>query len=65
MSKMVAGGSKYTDQQRTEAAIQYAVMGNMKAVAKIIGIPRTTLVSWKKSDWWDTAVENVRSGKAD
>jgi len=65
MSNMISKGSKYTDEQRTEAAIQYAVSENMKSVAKTIGIPRTTLVGWKKAEWWDTAVTSVRNEKAD
>jgi len=63
MSKMVPTGSKYTDEQRTEAAIQYAVLGNMKTVAKAIGLPRTTLNDWKKTDWWQELVKDVQTEK--
>ena len=65
MTRMVSRGSRYTDEQRTEEAIQYAVQGNMKTVAKAIGIPRTTLVTWKKTGSWHSTVTNVRSEKAD
>ena len=65
MSKMVPSGSKYSDDQRMEVAILYAISGNAKKVAKATGIPRTTIVSWKKADWWDDAVATVRSEKAD
>ena len=65
MSKLVKNGSKYSDQQRMEVAILYAISGNMKKVAKDTGIPRTTIVGWKKADWWDDAVIAVRSEKAD
>ena len=65
MSNMVSMGSKYTDEQRTEAAIQYAISGNMKSVAKTIGIPRTTLVGWKQADWWNELVVTAHHEKAD
>ncbi len=65
MSELVKTGSKYTDQQRMEVAILYAISGNMKKVARDTGIPRTTIVGWKKTDWWDDAVATVRSEKAD
>ncbi len=65
MSNLVKNGSKYSDDQRMEVAILYAISGNAKKVAKATGIPRTTIVSWKKADWWDDAVTAIRSEKAD
>ena len=51
VSNLVKKGSKYTDQQRMEVAVLYAISGNAKKVAKATGIPRTTIVGWKKSEW--------------
>ena len=34
-------------------------------MARDTGIPRTTIVGWKKTDWWEDAVRKVRSEKAD
>ena len=65
MSKLVKNGSKYTDEQRMEVAVLYSISGNAKKVAKDTGIPRTTIVGWKKADWWEDAVTRVRSEKAD
>lgn len=65
MGKFVAKGSKYSDQQRMEVVILYAISGNAKKVAKDTGIPRTTIVGWKKAEWWQDAVTSVRSEKAD
>ncbi len=65
MSKFVAKGSKYSDQQRMEVVVLYAISGNAKKVAKDTGIPRTTIVGWKKAEWWQDAVTSVRSEKAD
>ncbi len=65
MSNLLRKGSKYTDQQRMEVVVLYAISGNAKKVAKDTGIPRTTIVGWKKQDWWQDAVASVRSEKAD
>ncbi len=65
MGKFVAKGSKYSDQQRMEVAVLYAISGNAKKVAKATGIPRTTIVGWKKAEWWQDAVTSIRSEKAD
>ncbi len=65
MSNLVRKGSKYTDQQRMEVVVLYAISGNAKKVAKATGIPRTTIVGWKKAEWWQDAVTSIRSEKAD
>ena len=57
-------GSKYTDEERRGAALEYGVYGNMAKVARTTGIPETTLFYWKNhSDWWDTLVVGVRGEK--
>jgi len=65
MGKFVKTGSKYTVQQRMAVAVQYAVSGNAKQVAKDTGIPRTTIVGWKGQDWWQDAVEQIRAQNTD
>ncbi len=64
MSDLVKG-SKYTAQQRADVAIQYAISGNMKRTAKAAGIPRTTIISWQKQDWWHELIAEVRGEKSD
>lgn len=63
MSKMVGPGSKYTDEQRIEAAIQYAATGSLAKVEQLTGIPDSTVSDWRKQEWWDEAVGKVRSEK--
>ena len=65
MSDMVPTGSKYTDDVRREAAVQYAITGSLSAITKAMDIPQQTLSSWKKTDWWEGLVSEVRSAKAD
>ena len=64
MSDLVKG-SKYTAQQRADVAIQYAISGNMKRTAKAAGIPRTTIISWQKQDWWHELIAEIRGEKSD
>jgi len=62
MSNLVEKGSKYTDEDRRMAVVEYCVDGLMTKVSKTTGIPETTLSYWKnKSGWWDEVVVEVRS----
>ncbi len=62
MGKLVASRSKYTDDQRRQAVVEYCVSGLMTKVSDSTGIPETTLATWKnKTDWWDDLVVAVRS----
>jgi len=65
MGDIVKTGSKYSDEQRMEVAVLYAVSGNAKKVAKDTGIPRTTIVGWKGQDWWQDVVEQIRAQNND
>ena len=62
MGKLVASRSKYTDDQRRQAVVEYCVNGLMTKVSESTGIPETTLATWKNNtDWWDDLVVSVRS----
>ena len=50
-------GSKYDNQRRMEAAVNYMVTGSLTKAAKACGIPLTTLFDWKKTDWWQELTE--------
>ena len=65
MGDIVKRGSKYSDEQRMEVAVLYAVSGNAKQVAKDTGIPRTTIVGWKNQEWWQDVVEQLRTQNTD
>src|SRR4249920_459108 len=45
-------GSSYTDEQRKEAVMHYLVKGSVTEVSNALGIPRTTLQDWKRTEWW-------------
>ncbi len=65
MSKLVTNGSKYSDEQRTQAAIHYAVTGSLVKTEKATGIPDSTIGTWKKQDWWVELVGSVRDEKGE
>ena len=58
-------GSKYTNDIRTEAAVLFATKGTAAAVSRAMGIPETTLCAWRKEEWWERIVEEVRSQNKD
>ena len=63
MGDLVHTGSKYGDDVRLRAVTEYLVSGNISIVSRRTGIPRTTLVSWKQSDWWEGLLDKVRHEK--
>ena len=65
MSELVGPGSKYTDEDRRRAAVEYLIAGNMAKVSRSTGIAESTLCEWKKSEWWVHVSEEVRSEKGD
>ena len=65
MSEMVRQGSKYTDEDRRRVAVEFFVTGNMTRVAENTRIPRTTLIDWKKTEWWDELVVKLRQEKGE
>jgi len=66
MGELVNGHSKYSDEDRRRAVIEYSVSGLMTKVSEVTGIPDTTLATWKnKSDWWDDLVVAVRNETKD
>jgi len=65
MSKLVTNGSKYSDDERTQAAIHYAVTGSLVKTEAATGIPDSTIGTWKKQDWWEELVGSVRDEKGE
>ena len=62
MGELVKSGSKYSDEDRRRAVVEFCVHGVMTKVAKVTGIPEQTLATWKnKTDWWDDLVGEART----
>jgi len=62
---MTVQGSKYTDEQRRNAAVQYAIEGNLRKIERDTGIPNQTLSGWGKCEWWQEIVVQVRAENVD
>jgi len=58
-----ASGSRYTDENRREAAITYLVTGNLRATAKQSNVNERTLADWVRSDWWDGLLQSLHAEK--
>ena len=58
-------GSSYSDKDRYEAATLYAIHGQLSPIVKATGIPQQTLTDWKKTEWWDGLVSELRSSRQD
>ncbi len=58
-----ASGSRYTDEDRREAAITYLVTGNLRATAKQSNVNERTLADWVRSDWWDALLQTLHAEK--
>jgi len=56
-------GSKYGNQERIEAIVNYTIHGSFKKAAKATGIPASTIRDWAKTEWWLEATALVRSEK--
>ena len=66
MGKLVEKGSKYTDEDRRRAAIEYCSTGNMSKVSDNTDIPKSTLSHWRlHTDWWVELVGEVRNEMSD
>ena len=53
-------GSKYTDEDRQRALVEYSIVGHVPTIAKTLNIPERTLKDWKQKDWWVDELAKVR-----
>ena len=53
----------YTKAEKEQACIEYNVVGSYEQVSKALGVPKTTLHTWSKSEWWQDLSERVRTEK--
>ena len=53
-------GSKYSNEDRRRAAVEYAIHGTLSKTSESTGIPERTLYDWKETDWWVSQVNEVR-----
>ena len=61
----MGNGVSWTQDQKQQACIQYAIEGNLAKIARDTGIPRTTVNEWSKQEWWVESIVTVRHEKLD
>lgn len=55
--------NQYTWAEKTDAAKRWIVLGNMRLVSEVTGIPYNTLHDWRKQDWWSDLITEVKNGQ--
>jgi len=58
-------GSKYGDQDRMQAVIEYSVHGSLAKVEEYTGISKRTLLDWTKTEWWQDQLGRLHDQNKD
>lgn len=58
MSEYISRSYTTEDKQRTVG--HFLVLGNTKATAEAVNIPRSTLRGWMQSEWWQESLAAAR-----
>jgi transposase-like protein len=54
----------WTEKTKHEVIHTYLITGNLAMTARIMDVPEETIRYWRKQDWWDDTVREIRhSGK--
>lgn len=62
--RAVAGKAKsWSDKQKLEAIQTYLAIGNLSMVSQLTGIPYITLKVWKKTEWWNDQVQEIKTSR--
>jgi len=56
-------GSKYSDEIKDQAVIEYCITGNVEKVCKSIGVPKRTVYEWITKQWFIDKLANLRTEK--
>lgn len=52
---------RWSDTQKLEAATTYLMLGSIALTAATLKIPEVTIHSWKRSEWWQEIIKDIRS----
>lgn len=64
LSNLYDARSKWTPEQKMEAAVAYVCTGSAKAAATLCEVPRSTISSWvADAEWWPDAIGEARRRK--
>lgn len=56
-------GSSHSWEKRMEVVSRYMLLGNIRVVSEQTGVQYSTIVDWKKQDWWADMVDQIRRQK--
>lgn len=61
--KNKADGTKvqWSDKKKLEAVTTYLATGNQNLTCKLTGVPETTFVHWRKTEWFKDLIAEVRA----
>jgi len=60
----VQNGSKHSNKDRLAAVSLFFVMGNVREVGEILGIPTETIRPWTKTEWWADCTKKVHEANS-
>ena len=52
---------QWSDKQKMEAIQSWLLLGNLALTSRILGIPEITLRVWKRTEWWNDAVQEIKT----
>lgn len=52
---------RWSDSQKIEAVTTYLMLGTVRATAAVLKIPEATVLNWKKTDWWQELVKEIKA----
>ena len=59
--KLALSKKRYTEKQKTDAVkASFVFGGNTALIAASVGIPEITVTTWKRTEWWKDAVNEIK-----
>lgn len=52
---------RWSDNQKIEAATTFLMLGSLTLTSNVLKIPHETLKQWRKSEWWQELVTDIKS----
>ena len=50
----------WTWESKVEVASLLIIHGNVRAVSRMTSVPHDTILSWRRSDWWDNLTAEIK-----
>ncbi len=63
LTNLSGPGHNYTWEKKYEVVTQMLALGNQRLVAEISKVPYNTISAWKKQEWWDELVQQIKYEK--